>query len=132
ATIAGDTLDPAKGLLIGGTTTLEKYVRNLNTSDAQALLTAHGIKPVSKALAVDLLADLGNLAALYGHDKVEGMTLLDGGRRLVLSNDDDFGITNGATTGTIAPKTIPTYPGNPPDFTQLLLIHLTNLPPPPA
>src|SRR5262249_11488156 len=128
ATIAGDTLDPAKGLLIGGTTPLGKYVRNLNTPDAQPRLPAYATKPVSKVLSVDLLNALGNLAALYGHDKVEGMTLLDGGRRLVLSNDDDFGITNGASLGTVATKTLPTYPGNPADFTQLLFIDLTTLP----
>src|SRR5262249_36188490 len=34
ASIAGDVLDPAKGLLIGGTTTIENYGKNLGTQFA--------------------------------------------------------------------------------------------------
>src|SRR5262249_12246567 len=128
ASIAGDTLDPAKGLLIGGTTTIENYVKNLNTQPALALLQAHGINPATKTLAVDLLSDLGDLSNLYPHDKIEGLALINGGRTLVLSNDDDFGVVNGATPGSIAPKAIPTLPGTPADFTQLLFIDLNNLP----
>lgn len=29
-----------------------------------------------------------------GHDKAEGMTLIDGGRTIAVSNDDDFGVTD--------------------------------------
>src|SRR5262249_41016164 len=126
AGIAGDTLDPSKGLLIGGTTTVENYVRNLNTQPALALLQAHGINPATKTLKLDLLTDIGDASKVYAHDKVEGLALINGGRTLVLSNDDDFGVVNGATPGSIATKTIPTLPGTPADFTQFLFIDLNN------
>jgi hypothetical protein len=128
ASVAGDTLDPARGLLIGGTATIENYVKNLGTNLALTTLQAHGIQPASKTLAVDLLRDIGDASKLYTHDKVEDLTLINGGRTLVISNDDDFGVVNGATPGSIATKTIPTLPGTPADFTQFLFVDLNNLP----
>jgi hypothetical protein len=59
--VTGDTLDPAKGLFIGGTTTLEKFVQNQPTATAQATLVGHGIQPVSKTLELDLLDLLSTL-----------------------------------------------------------------------
>jgi hypothetical protein len=50
-------------------------------------LAAAGVRPVTKALAVDLLAMPGG----FPHDKPEGLALVDGG--IAVSNDDDFGVT---------------------------------------
>ncbi|HCA07006.1 esterase-like activity of phytase family protein [Chryseobacterium sp.] len=65
-------------------------------------ITNAGIKPVSKILAVDLVAKLG-----YEHDKFEGIVYL-GNNKLAVFNDDDFGILddgNGNPKAKILPKT---------------------------
>ncbi|UWX62532.1 esterase-like activity of phytase family protein [Chryseobacterium oranimense] len=65
-------------------------------------ITNAGIKPVSKVLAVDLVAKLG-----YEHDKFEGIVYL-GNNKLAIFNDDDFGISddgNGNPKAKILPKT---------------------------
>ncbi|PIF44860.1 hypothetical protein CLU96_1856 [Chryseobacterium sp. 52] len=65
-------------------------------------ITNAGIKPVSKTLAVDLVAKLG-----YEHDKFEGIVYL-GNNKLAVFNDDDFGILddgNGNPKAKILPKT---------------------------
>jgi hypothetical protein len=61
-----------------------------------------GIKPVSKKLAVDLVAKIG-----YEHDKFEGIVYL-GNNKLAVFNDDDFGVVddgNGNPKAKILPKT---------------------------
>lgn len=65
-------------------------------------ITNAGIKPVSKILAVDLVAKLG-----YEHDKFEGIVYL-GNNKIAVFNDDDFGILddgNGNPKAKILPKT---------------------------
>jgi len=65
-------------------------------------ITNAGLKPVSKVLAVDLVAKLG-----YEHDKFEGIVYL-GNNKLAVFNDDDFGILddgNGNPKAKILPKT---------------------------
>ncbi|MGG5210275.1 esterase-like activity of phytase family protein [Chryseobacterium sp. MIQD13] len=65
-------------------------------------ITNVGIKPVSKVLAVDLVAKLG-----YEHDKFEGIVYL-GNNKIAVFNDDDFGILddgNGNPKAKILPKT---------------------------
>ena len=64
-------------------------------------ITNAGLKPVSKVLAVDLVAKLG-----YEHDKFEGIVYL-GNNKLAVFNDDDFGILddgNGNPKAKILPK----------------------------
>lgn len=83
--------DAALGLLINGKT-LEEVVKadgNWNT------LTAHGLKPVSKTLVVDMVA-----SKAYPHDKMEGLWLRVAGSKgqLGIINDDDFGV---GITGTV-------------------------------
>jgi Esterase-like activity of phytase/Bacterial Ig domain len=85
------------GLLIGtGKQTIEGYTQNdTTTSAAAADLAAAHITPVTTSLAVDvggLLTGLDPTGGLFGHDKIEGVAPLDGGRTVVLSNDSDFGI----------------------------------------
>ncbi|MDP9960898.1 esterase-like activity of phytase family protein [Chryseobacterium lathyri] len=65
-------------------------------------ITNAGLKPVSKVLAIDLVAKLG-----YEHDKFEGIVYL-GNNKLAVFNDDDFGILddgNGNPKAKILPKT---------------------------
>jgi hypothetical protein len=67
-----------------------------------AEIDAAGLKPVSKTLAVDLVAKLG-----YEHDKFEGIVYLEG-NKLAVFNDDDFGVTddgNGNPKAKILPNT---------------------------
>src|SRR5262249_51016113 len=129
ATDVSDPTDSTKGLLISGVT-LEKLVRNQAPALAQVTLTTHGITPVTKVLKVDVLkelAALGKLGSIYGHDKIEGLSIIDGGRQLVISNDDDFGITStDPSSFNIAPKIVPTT--GKADSTELLFIDLQNLP----
>ncbi len=123
-----DASDTVGGFNLKGQTP-EAFVKNLTTAQAQAALQAAGAAPVTKTLAVDLLKDLGPLTTAYAHNKVAGLALVDGGNRLVVSNFDDFGITgtSPASNG-VAPKPVPTLPGTPADFTQLLYVDLRNLP----
>jgi hypothetical protein len=67
-----------------------------------AEITTAGLKPVTKTLAVDLVAKLG-----YEHDKFEGIVYL-GNNKLAVFNDDDFGVVddgNGNPKAKILPKT---------------------------
>ncbi|KFF13084.1 hypothetical protein IW15_09975 [Chryseobacterium soli] len=65
-------------------------------------ITTAGLKPVTKTLAVDLVAKLG-----YEHDKFEGIVYL-GNNKLAVFNDDDFGVVDdgsGNPKTKILPKT---------------------------
>lgn len=65
-------------------------------------IAAAGLKPVTKTLAVDLVAKIG-----YEHDKFEGIVYL-GNNKLAVFNDDDFGVVddgNGNPKTKILPKT---------------------------
>jgi hypothetical protein len=130
ATDVSDPADGVNGKLFGGQS-IELLTTKQNSATCRATLLANGITPVGKTLVFDILGEsaaIGMLGSLYPHDKVEGMALVDGGRTLVMSNDDDFGVNAGATTFSVVPKAIPTLPGTPTDFTQLLFVDLPNLP----
>lgn len=67
-----------------------------------AEITTAGYQPVTKTLAVDLVAKIG-----YEHDKFEGIVYL-GNNKLAVFNDDDFGVAddgNGNPKTKILPKT---------------------------
>jgi hypothetical protein len=91
ATDLSDPDDAPRGRLFGGRTPEEL---------ADAELSAVGLRPVTRTLAVDLLALPGG----YPHDKPEGMALL-GPDLLAVCNDDDFGITD--EDGALAVKRLP-------------------------
>lgn len=94
------------GLLIGGST-IEGIVGKDSTADATTALAAVGVQPVSSRLFLDvagLVTTITPDGSFFGHDKIEGVAVLDGGRRVVLSNDSDFGISG--ITGTTAPFTL--------------------------
>ena len=129
---APNTLDPAKGLLINGTTTIEKLVVGQNTATATTTLANSGITPVSKGLFLDISALLTTLdpqARFFSHDKLEGVSVIEGGTKLVISNDSDFGIDG--ITNTTAPfqlraKVSPATGKQ--DDGEYLVIDLTRLP----
>ncbi|MEU7787011.1 esterase-like activity of phytase family protein [Amycolatopsis sp. NPDC049159] len=105
--------DAVKGGLLVGGKSIDAYVGKDTTAQATADLAAAGIKPVSKKLYLDLGALVTGLdpsGGFFGHDKVEGVATTDGGRTVVISNDNDFGIdgvTNAAPPYALHPKTLP-------------------------
>lgn len=90
ATDVSDAANGETGKLYGGKTVEE-------LKDIAGLTTA-GITPVKKTVVLDLLKDL---PTVYPHDKCEGITLLPG-NILVISNDDDFGVTDNGASGFMA------------------------------
>ena len=88
ATDVSDSSDRAEGMLLNGKTV---------ESSTPAELAAHGIVTVRKSLVADLLA-LG-----YPHDKPEGITILNYST-IAMSNDDDFGVTEGPATKLLSPN----------------------------
>jgi hypothetical protein len=113
--VAAASYDAAKGGLLVGTTpkSIDAYVGADDTADATTALAAVGITPVKKSLDVDLgglLTKLDPTGGFFGHDKVEGVATTDGGKTLVVSNDNDFGIdgvTNSAPPYQLHAKTLP-------------------------
>jgi hypothetical protein len=81
---------------------VELTVKGQDTPTSRATLTAAGIVPVTASLQLDvtkLLLGLDPAARFFSHDKIEGVSVVDG--KIVLSNDNDFGIDG--VTGTTAP-----------------------------
>ena len=96
AHVSGATYDGAAGGLLIGGKSIEKTVLGQKTAEAKTTLEGEGIKPVSSSLYLDvdqLLTALNPTDAFYDHDKVEGVAALEGGKRIVISNDNDFGIS---------------------------------------
>jgi hypothetical protein len=95
STVAGAQYDGAHGgLLIAGRTP-EALVAGQATNATIRTLRSHGIVPVAKALALDLGALLDRLdpsGGVFPHDKVEGLFVDASRRRIILSNDSDFGL----------------------------------------
>ncbi|HEY0237210.1 MAG TPA: esterase-like activity of phytase family protein [Friedmanniella sp.] len=101
-TTAG-TYDPTTGVRLAGRS-LEAVAGVGDPEATTTALAAAGVTPVSKKLYLDLGALTGAAATggtFFEHDKIEGVAVLDGGRRLIVSNDSDFGIS--ASTGTAPP-----------------------------
>jgi hypothetical protein len=92
----------AGGLLVGpDQVSIEAYVQDADTATAAALLSDLRIRPVKKTSFLDLGALLTTLdpsGGFFGHDKVEGVATTDHGRHLIISNDNDFGISGLADT----------------------------------
>jgi hypothetical protein len=96
AKVAGATYNGAAGGLLIGGKTIEDTVVGQNTATAKTTIEGEGIKPVSSSLFLDvdqLLTALNPTDAFFDHDKVEGVAALEGGKRIVISNDNDFGIS---------------------------------------
>lgn len=87
---ATDISDPSNtdnGKLYGGMT-----VEQLKIS---AGLQTAGVVPVTKTLVLDMLTEI---SPIYPHDKPEGIALI-GNDRLVIANDDDFGVVDNGQNG---------------------------------
>ena len=99
AAVPGANYDGAHGgLLIGGSTTIEKLTLGENTAAATATLAANHITPANTTASpyIDLdalLLSLDPQARFFSHDKIEGVAALNGGHEIVISNDSDFGIS---------------------------------------
>ncbi|MFB2598629.1 esterase-like activity of phytase family protein [Herbiconiux sp. P17] len=108
STLADSTYDAANGgLLLDDQSgkTIESFVGAVTTDAAQEALTARGITPGAKTdylNLTDTLAELSPEGTFFGHDKVEGVFPIDGGSKLFISNDSDFGLK-----GTVAGATDP-------------------------
>jgi hypothetical protein len=95
-------------------------------------LTSAGITPVSSSLFLNIDQLLGSLDPqfrFFSHDKVEGVAALDGGKTIVISNDNDFGIagvTNTAPPWQLQPKISPATGQQ--DDGEYLVIDMTKLP----
>jgi hypothetical protein len=107
STVAGTSYDASAGGLLVDGHSIDAFVGADDTATALAALQGKGIQPVTKVLNLDLGALVSSLdpsGGFFGHDKVEGVTTLDGGRTIVVSNDSDFGISG--LTGTTPPFTL--------------------------
>lgn len=127
ATRQGDILDPARGLLLAGTTTIEALTRGASSTAARAALAAHRLTPVRKTLELDIAALLHELdpsGRLYAHDKLEGLAVQAGGDRLVIANDSDFGVD--AAAGALTRKQNPITGAT--DDTEVLVVDRSKLP----
>ena len=130
--VPGSSYDGVHGGLMVAGGTLEHLVGKDNTADAQAGLTSAGIRPVSSSLFLDiggLVSAIDPTGGFFGHDKVEGVAVLDGGKRVILSNDNDFGIAGLATTAPPFQLQAKILPNGQQDDGELLEVDLAKVPP---
>ncbi|WP_018637794.1 esterase-like activity of phytase family protein [Parafrankia elaeagni] len=133
ASVPGAVYTAGQGGLLLGTPgrTIEATVGSTDTATAAATLASFGIRPVGKTLDVDLaglVSTLDPTGGFFGHDKVEGVATTDGGRTLVISNDNDFGIaglTNTTPPFQLKPKILP---NGQQDDGAFLVVDTTRLP----
>ncbi|GGF32922.1 esterase-like activity of phytase family protein [Williamsia phyllosphaerae] len=120
----------AGGLQIAGRA-IETTVGVGTDTAAIETLRAARITTATKTLDLDLGALVTRIdpsGAFFGHDKVEGVAVLDGGSTLVISNDSDFGLTGLAKDTppfTLRPKILP---DGKQDSGEILVVDTTRLP----
>jgi hypothetical protein len=131
ATVPGATYrGDAGGLQVGGKP-IETAVGVTTDGDAIAALKAKGITMASKTVKLDLgdmLTQLNGKGEFFGHDKVEGLAIPDGGRTLMISNDSDFGLVGLASKTppfTLKPKILA---NGRQDTGEFLVVDTTKLP----
>ncbi|AHH95917.1 esterase-like activity of phytase family protein [Kutzneria albida] len=120
------------GLLVGPDKhSIDAYVGTDDTATATADLAKVGIRPVAKSLHLDLgglVSGLDPSGGFFGHDKVEGVAAINGGRTLVISNDSDFGI-DGITNSTAPYQLhVKSQPNGRQDDGEFLVVDTTRLP----
>ncbi|MFI6366606.1 esterase-like activity of phytase family protein [Nocardia sp. NPDC050630] len=131
AKVPGAQYDPERGGLQVDGKPLETLVGPVSTDDATAALKKAGITPAAKTANLDVAALVTSLNAdgeFFGHDKIEGVATLDGGKTLYIANDSDFGLA--ASSGEqppfgLEPKTLP---NGLPDTGEILEVDTTKLP----
>ncbi|TCK00992.1 esterase-like activity of phytase family protein [Nocardia alba] len=131
AAVPGATYDAEKGGLLIDGKPLETLIGVTPTADAVAALTKIGVTPVAKKSNLDLsalVAALDEKGRFFGHDKIEGITTLDGGKTIYIANDSDFGLA--ASQGEqppfgLKPKTLP---NGVQDTGEVLAVDTTKLP----
>ncbi|MBB2891707.1 esterase-like activity of phytase family protein [Flexivirga oryzae] len=118
------------GLLVSGHT-IEGIVGKDATAAATNDLGAVGIKPVRSSLFLDvagLVTSIDPTGGFFGHDKIEGVAVVDGGKRVVISNDSDFGI-DGLSNDTAPYRLkVKTLPNGTQDTGELLSVDLAKVP----
>ena len=130
--VAGARYDAAHGGLLIDGRTLEALVAGQDTAAATATLRAAGITPVAKTLGLDVGALLDRIdpqGRFYAHDKIEGLFVDPDGHRIILSNDDDFGIGGvGRPTPPFQPRMKVSPATGQPDTGEFLVIDTARLP----
>lgn len=101
-----DGSDGADGQLftppMGAPSSIETIAGNGNAASAIANLAAVTVPTTIVPVTKTLVKDLTPLCDAYPHDKWEGLTVRSDGK-LIIANDDDFGITG---TDSLGPKTL--------------------------
>ncbi|WP_245672028.1 esterase-like activity of phytase family protein [Nocardia anaemiae] len=129
--VPGAQYDPERGGLQVEGKPLETLVGPVSTNDAIAALKKAGITVAAKTASLDFAALVTSLDAdgkFFGHDKIEGVATLDGGKTLYIANDSDFGLA--ASKGDqppfgLKPKTLP---NGLQDTGEILEVDTTKLP----
>ncbi|WP_433758160.1 esterase-like activity of phytase family protein [Nocardia sp. CA-135398] len=129
--VPGAHYDPERGGLQVDGKPLETLVGPVSTNDAIAALQKTGITAAAKTASLDFAALVTSLDAdgkFFGHDKIEGLATLDGGKTLYIANDSDFGLA--ASKGDqppfgLKPKTLP---NGLQDTGEILQVDTTKLP----
>ncbi len=129
--VVGATYDPKAGGLVVGGETVENIAGHNDTADTLENLRQAGITPASSTLFLDvagLVSAVDPSGGYFGHDKVEGVALINHGRQVLISNDNDFGI-DGVNEET-APFTLHAklLPDGQQDDGELLLVDRTKVP----
>ncbi|MGO4617952.1 esterase-like activity of phytase family protein [Nocardia sp. 2TAF39] len=128
--VAGAQYDREGGLQVDGKP-VETLVGAVSTAEGAAALSKAGITPAVKSTNLDLGALVRTLnpdGTFFGHDKIEGVATLDGGKTLYIADDSDFGLA--ASTGEqppfgLKPKTLP---GGVQDTGEILFVDTAKLP----
>lgn len=121
-----------RGILFAGKS-LEATVGLASAAGATTTLAGLGVTPVSKALHFDIGSTLAGLDAagrFFGHDKMEGISIANGGDLIYIANDSDFGIdalSNAAPPFTFRTKVSPATP-TVRDRAEILAVDRTRLP----
>lgn len=129
--LTGATYDAGKGGLLIGGKNVEAIAGSANTADAEAALTKAGVTPVRSSLFLDIAAlvhDVDPKAGFFAHDKIEGVAVVDGGRRIYLSNDSDFGIAGVVNTAAPWQFSAKTLANGRVDAGEVLEVDMTKVP----
>ncbi|MFE9583223.1 esterase-like activity of phytase family protein [Nocardia sp. NPDC006044] len=129
--VPGAHYDPEHGGLLIDGKPLETLVGPVSTTDGVAALTKVGVTPAAKPKHLDLnglVKDLDADGKFFGHDKIEGVATLDGGKTLYIANDSDFGLAGSKGDQPpfgLKPKTLP---NGVQDSGEILFVDTTKLP----